>query len=150
MNRYDDLPEWLRIKLEFVRVKIEQQFKTYATEEPTPVIVEEVETHTEAAAGEAGKKEYRQKYYKEHIKEKRKYYQDNKERIAKRQQTDESRAKYREQYHARREHLTPEEIQAKNEIARAQRKVREAKLRAKYPGLKLKEAKAMEKAMKGK
>jgi len=144
MNRDDDLPEWLRIKLEFVRVKIEQQFKTYAAEEPQPAIVEEAET--QADPEKADKKVYRQKYYKEHIKEKRKYYQDNKERIAKRQQTDESRAKYRQQYHARREHLTPEEIQAKNEIARAQRKVREAKLRAKYPGLKLKEAKAMEKA----
>ena len=74
------------------------------------------------------------------------YYQENKERIATRQQTDEAKAKFREQYHNRRKNLTPEEIAVKNAIAVAQRKVREAKLKAKYPGMKLKHAKATEKA----
>ena len=147
MNRDNDLPEWLRDKLKFVRVKIELQFKVYADKE-TPE--EPITAPEEKRQPSASEKEYRQKYYQEHIKEKRKYYQDNKERIAKKQQTDESRAKFREQYHSRREQLTQTEIEAKNEIARAQRKVRDAKLRAKYPGLKLKEAKAAEKAMKTK
>ena len=147
MNRDEEFPEWLRDKLEFVRNKIELQFKAYAAAEK-PIEKEPV-TAAEPEAS-ARKKEYRKKYYQDHITEKRKYYLENKERIAKKQQTDESRAKFREQYHARRTLLTPEEIAAKNEIACAQRKVRNAKLRAKYPGLKLKEAKTLEKARKNK
>jgi len=91
-------------------------------------------------------REYRDNYYQNHLAEIRQYYQDNKDRIAKRQQTDESRAKYREQYKSRREKLTPAQIGAKNAISTAQRKVREAKLRAKYPGIRLNAAKALEKA----
>jgi len=92
-------------------------------------------------------RQYRDNYYQTHLAEIRQYYQDNKERIAKRQQTDEVRAKNREQYHARRATLTPAQIATKNSIATAQRKVREAKLRAKYPDCRtLKAAKALEKA----
>lgn len=94
----------------------------------------------------AALREERQNYYQNHLTEIRQYYQDNKDRIAKRQQTDEVRAKFREQYHARRATLTPAQIAAKNTIATAQRKVREAKLKAKYPGMRLKAAKAAEKA----
>lgn len=90
---------------------------------------------------------YNEVYYQNHLTETRRYYQDNKDRIAKRQQTDESRAKFREQYKSRREKLTPAEIVAKNSIASAQRKVRELKLKAKYPDCRtLKAAKAAEKA----
>lgn len=92
-------------------------------------------------------REERQNYYQNHLTEIRQYYQDNKERIAKRQQTDEVRAKFREQYKSRREKLTPGQIVAKNAIASAQRKVRELKLKAKYPDCRtLKAAKAAEKA----
>ena len=100
----------------------------------------------EENATEAAQREYRQNYYQNRIKEVRQWYQDNKERVAKRQQTDEVRARFREQYHARRSNMTKQQIAAKNAIAVAQRKVRNAKLRAKYPGMKLKDAKAAQKA----
>lgn len=90
---------------------------------------------------------YNEVYYQNHLTETRRYYQDNKDRIAKRQQTDESRAKFREQYHLRREKLTPAQIASKNAKASAQRKVRELKLKAKYPDCRtLKAAKAAAKA----
>lgn len=86
-------------------------------------------------------------YYQNHLTEIRKYYQDNKERIAKKQQTDEAKAKFREQYHARRSNLTKQEIASKNAIAVAQRKVRDLKLKAKYPNCKtLKAAKVLKAA----
>jgi hypothetical protein len=225
-----ETPEWLRVKLEFVRAKIELQFRVYeadhleevntkefiikeqpvaaieqpvaAIEQPVAAIEESPEEKKRRKAKEyyyankdrlredakrryRAKKvvpepvhdisdnlselseeeslvfdydpslsihensaiiEQRQNYYQNHLTEIRQYYQDNKDRIAKRQQTDEVRAKFREQYKARRTTLTPEQIKAKNAIAVAQRKVRDAKLRAKYPGMKLKAAKAAEKA----
>ena len=83
----------------------------------------------------------RHTYYQNHLTEIRQYYQSNKDRILKRQQTEEAKAKFRQQYYVRRSNLTKEQIAAKNAIAVAQRNVRNAKLRAKYPGMKLKEAK---------
>ena len=100
----------------------------------------------EENATEAAQREYRQNYYQNRIKEVRQWYQDNKDRVAKRQQTDEVRSRFREQYHNRRANMTKQQIAAKNAIAVAQRKVRNAKLRAKYPGMKLKDAKAAQKA----
>jgi len=107
-----------------------------------PVIIEE-EDPVEAAL-----KEERRRYYENHLQEIRDYYQANKERIAKRQQTEEARAKFREQYKARREKLTRQQIAVKNAKLVAQRKIRDNKLREKYPGMKLKHAKAAEKAAK--
>lgn len=51
-------------------------------------------------------------------------------------------AKKREYYKKRRESMSPEQIQASKTIATAQRKLREAKLLAKYPGMSVRAAKA--------
>ena len=115
---------------------------------PDPVIEELIEPVIMEDPIEAAERQKRRDYYLNHLEEIRKWYQANKERIAKRQQTEEARAKFREQYKARREKLTRQQIAAKNAKSVAQRKARDTKLRAKYPGMNLKHAKAAEKAAK--
>jgi hypothetical protein len=77
------------------------------------------------------------------------YYYAHKEQVAKRQQTDEYRARQRELYKERTANMTEEEHEAKLVHARALSKERRKRikqeLKAKYPGLKLYQAKELEK-----
>ena len=80
------------------------------------------------------------------------YYYNNKEKVAKRQQTDEYRARARELYKERMAKITEEEHESKlvhsRELAKIRRKKTKEDLKAKYPGLKLYQAKALEKAQR--
>jgi uncharacterized membrane protein len=78
------------------------------------------------------------------------YYYNNKEKVANRQQTEEYRARARELYKERMANISEEEHEAKlvryRELSKIRRKKQKEELKAKYPGLKLYEAKALEKA----
>ena len=80
------------------------------------------------------------------------YYYAHKKEVAKRQQTDEYRARQRELYKERASNMTEEEHEEKLVHARALAKERRKKikeeLKSKYPGLKLYQAKALEKQKK--
>jgi hypothetical protein len=82
------------------------------------------------------------------------YYYDHKEQVAKRQQTDEYRARQRELYKERTSKMTEEEHEAKlvhaRALAKERRKRIKEELKSKYPGLKLYQAKALEREQKNK
>lgn len=77
------------------------------------------------------------------------YYYAHKEEVARRQQTDEYRARQRELYKERTANMTEEEHEAKlvhaRALAKERRKRIKQELKAKYPGLKLYQAKELEK-----
>jgi hypothetical protein len=77
------------------------------------------------------------------------YYYDHKDAVVKRQQTDEYRARQRELYKERTANMTEQEHEEKlvraRALAKERRKRMKEELKAKYPGLKLYQAKALEK-----
>jgi len=144
--------EYYEANKEKLREKGRQRYhdkKPVIVQEPVPIVEENQEPPAiEEDPMETAEREQRREYYQNRIQTVRQWYQDNKDRIAKRQQTDEARARSREQYHKRQANKTKKEITARNAKSVAQRKVRDDKLRVKYPGMKLKHAKAAEKAAK--
>jgi len=135
-----------QLKIDLLKRQFSIHFKLDLSESLDTPVEKPVVVEKPVESGAKQKSTEAHEYYLQNRLRIRNWYLNNKERIAKRQQTEEAKATFREQYKKRRALLTPAQITAKNANSKTQRKVREAKLRAKYPGMKLKDAKLAEKA----